>query len=223
MKNQEKFSIKKLLLTILCSVILSVFIGTTSLFIESCSTKIQIEALMGLDKNSQILIDFGKTYQAGTETLKKEVQTEKLNYGEDYPSEGIILYLVMNKFSTDHIIDVYLLALVIGVVTGIVIYIIAIQKVHIKHALIELFISFIILYLILTLINFGYGFLIKNIINSSGSASPEYLNLTYVYDLYNLDIENIIFIYLIIGLIVFIINKIRQEILANKLNKELHK
>lgn len=223
MKNQEKFSIKKLLLSILCSVILSVFIGTTCLFIYSCIAKIQTDTLTSLDPNSQSVLNLGEKYQQHTEIIKKTIQTQKSDYGEDYPSEGIFLYLFTQRIPANHIIDMYLHALLIGIVAGLVIYIIAIQKVSIKLALIELFISFTILYFILTLLNFGYGFLIKNIINSSGSASQKYLNSTYVYDIYNLDIENIIFIYLIIGLIVFIINKIRQKILTNKLNKELLK
>lgn len=223
MKNKEKFSIKKFLLAILCSVIVSIFIGNTILFAESCTSKFQTELLEDMDKNNQILIDFGKTAQPAAETLQKKIIEDKINYGEDYPSEGIYLYLIMNKFSSNRIIDIYLLSFLIGVVTGILIYIIAIQKASIKKATIELLISFIIVYLVFIIINFGYGFLLTNMLKYYNSTvTQDSNNITYIYDLYNLNIENMVFIYLIIGFIVFIVNTIRQKILTYKLNRQLH-
>lgn len=220
MNKQEKFSVKKLLLTILCSSIISVFIGSTIIFIQSLYSNVEVEIINNLDKNDPIIIQIRDSHEAIVENIKEEIKKDKTDFGEDYPAEAIFLYNFYNTAANKYL-DIYWLSIFIGVIFGIIVYIIAIQKANIKKSLIEIIISFIILYLILMIINFGYGFLIKNMINSAGATSETYLH--YVYDLYYVDIANMVIIYLIIGLVVFIFNYIRQKILTNKLNKELTK
>ena len=208
MNKQEKFSVKKLLLTILCSTIISVFIGSTIIFIQSLYSNVEVEIINNLDKNDPIIIQIKDSHEAIVENIKEEIKKAKIDFGEDYPAEAIFLYNFYNT-SANKYLDIYWLSIFIGIIFGIIVYIIAIQKANMKKSLVELLISFILLYLILTIINFGYGFLIKNMINSTGSTSET--SLTYVYDLYYIDIANMIMIYLTLGLIVFIINYIRQK------------
>ena len=53
----KTFSIKKLLVTILYTVIISVFIGTTALFLLSIPETIQLEMVNSMDKDSETMIN----------------------------------------------------------------------------------------------------------------------------------------------------------------------
>ena len=60
--NFKTFSVKKLLKTILYTVIISVFIGTTTLFFMAILENAQLEIISNLDENSETLIQIGKGY-----------------------------------------------------------------------------------------------------------------------------------------------------------------
>ena len=126
--NFKTFSVKKLLKTILYTVIISVFIGTTTLFFMAILENAQLEIISNLHENSETLIQIGKGYQEAADEINKEISEEKKTYGEDYPAEGIFLYQLISRFSTNRIVQVYSVALTIGIVSGIIIYIVAIQN-----------------------------------------------------------------------------------------------
>jgi len=219
MRNQEKtFSVKKFLLTILCTVIVSVFIGSTILFVGSVPQWIQSEVITGMEKGSESLIEIGKSYQVGYEQIEESFKEDKALYGEDYPSEELFLMQLINIFSTNRIMQVYSLSFLIGIVLGTIIYIVAVQNIKGKQILIELVVAFVVLFVLMMLINLGYETLINKAIQSVNPTDITYS--TYIYDL---ESNNVLIPYIIVAAVIYIGNMVRQKILTNKLNKELNK
>jgi len=219
MRNQEKtFSVKKFLLTILCTVIVSVFIGSTILFVGSVPQWIQSEVITGMEEGSESLIEIGKSYQVGYEQIEESFKEDKTLYGEDYPSEELFLMQLINIFSTNRIMQVYSLSFLIGIVLGTIIYIVAVQNIKGKQIIIELVVAFGIIFAIMMLINLGYETLINKAIQSVNPTDITYS--TYIYDL---ESNNVLIPYIIVAAVIYIGNMVRQKILTNKLNKELNK
>ena len=219
MKNEEKtFSEKKLLLTILCTVIVSVFIGSTILFVGSVPQWIQSEVIAGMEEGSEVLIEIGKSYQVGYEQIEESFKEDKALYGEDYPSEELFLMQLINIFSTNRIMQVYSLSFLIGIALGTIIYIVAIQNIKGKQILIELVIAFVVLFVLMMLINLGYKTLINKAIQSINPT--EMIYSTYIYDL---ESNNVLIPYIFVAAVIYIGNMVRQKIWASKLNKELKK
>lgn len=220
MKNQEKlkiFSVKKLLLTILCTVIVSVFIGTTILFVLAIPIWIQTEVVGGMEKKSEALIKIGKSYQENLEQIEESFNEDKALYGEDYPAEGIFLFQLINIFSTNRIMVVYTMSVSIGVALGSIIYIVAIQNIKGKQIVIELIVAFAILFVLMMLLNVGYEAIINKAINEINPTEVKYS--TYIYDLEG---NNILIPYIIVAATIYIVNMVRQKIITNKLNKQLN-
>ena len=210
----KEFSIKKLLVTILYTVIISVFIGTMTLFLSSVYENTQLEIINSLDSDSETLIEIGKAYQEQAEQIDKKAKEEKELYGEDYPSEGISLYKLISIFSTNRIMRVYSLTLIIGIVLGTIIYIVAIQKTSKKQIIIELIVAFMIIAVSTFIINIGYEMILNKAINEINPTKVQYST--------DIDIKNILILYGVIAIVAYAINMIRQKILTNKLNKQLN-
>lgn len=218
MRNQEKtFSVKKLLLTILCTVIVSVFIGSTILFVGSVPQWIQSEIITGMEEGSESLIEIGKSYQVGYEQIEESFKEDKALYGEDYPSEELFLMQLINIFSTNRIMQVYSLSFLIGIALGTIIYIVAVQNIKGKQILIELVVAFVVLFVLMMLINLGYETLINKAIQSVNPTDVTYS--TYIYDL---ESNNVLIPYIIVAAVIYIGNMVRQKIITNKLNKQLN-
>lgn len=221
MKNKgerlKTFSIKKLLLTILCTVIVSVFIGSTILFVGSVPQWLQSEIITGMEKGTESLVEIGKSYQIGYERIEETFREDKALYGEDYPSEELFLMQLINIFSTNRIMQVYSLSFLIGIALGTIIYIVAVQNIKEKQILIELVIAFVVLFILMMLINLGYETLINKAIQSVNPTDVTYS--TYIYDL---ESNNVLIPYIIVAAVIYIGNMIRQKIITNKLNKQLN-
>ena len=218
MTNQEKtFSVKKLLLTILCTVIVSVFIGSTTLFLSSVPQWIQSEVINGMEEGSKSLIEIGKSYQVGYEQIEESFKEDKALYGEDYPSEELFLMQLINIFSTNRIMQVYSLSMLIGITLGTIIYIVAVQNIKGKQILIELVVAFAVLFILMMLINLGYETLINKAIQSINPTDVTYS--TYIYDL---ESNNLLILYVVIAVAIYLGNLIRKKIITNKLNKQLN-
>lgn len=221
MRNQEKtFSVKKFLLTILCTVIVSVFIGSSILFVNSvpqwiCSEAIDV--IINNEKGSEFLVEIGNNYQL-YEQVEEFSKEDKALYGEDYPSEELLLMQLIYTFSKNKIVQVYSLSVLIGIALGTIIYIVAVQNIKGKQILIELVVAFVVLFIIIMLINLGYEMLINKAIQNANPTDVTYS--TYIYDLEN---NNILITYIIVATVIYIGNMVRQKILTNKLNKELNK
>lgn len=221
MKNKgerlKTFSVKKLLLTILCTVIVSVFIGSTILFVGSVPQWLQSEVITGMEKGSESLVEIGKSYQVGYEQIEESFKEDKALYGEDYPSEEIFLMQLINIFSTNGIMQVYSLSFLIGIALGTIIYIVAVQNIKEKQILIELVVAFVVLFILMMLINLGYETLINKAIQSINPTDVTYS--TYIYDL---ESNNVLIPYIIVAAVIYIGNMIRQKMITNKLNKQLN-
>lgn len=220
MKNQEKvktFSVKKLLLTILCTIIVSVFIGSTILFVVSVPQWVQSEVITGMEDGSEALVELGKSYQDGYEQIEASFKEDKSLYGDDYPAEELFLMQVTNICSSNGIMQVYSLSLLIGITLGTIIYIVAIQNIKGKQILIELAVAFVVLFILISLINLGYETIINKAIRSINENEVTYS--TYIYDL---ERSNVLITYIIIATVIYVGNMVRQKIITNKLNKQLN-
>lgn len=218
MKRKErvkKFLIWKLLLTILCTTIISTFIGFTIIFISAIPRWIISEVVFNLDDDSEILIEIGKTQE---ENFERVTENEEQHDGKKDADKGLILYYLTNKLPTQLIVNVYAKSFLIGIVVGTIIYIVAVQKVNEKKMIIELIISFIVLVVIIMILNIGYEAIINKGINELNPQQVKFS--TYIYDIES----NKYFViqYIIVAAIIYIVNMIRQKILTNKLNKELN-
>lgn len=218
MKNLEfkTFSIKKLLTTILYTVIISVFVGTTILFLSSVPEAVQAE-MIGYMEDSENIREIGKNYEEQVQQIEKHVNESKELYGEDYPAEGILLYQFISKFSTDRIVKGYLLSLSIGIVVGTIIYIVAVQKNSPKKVIIELMFALAILLIMASVLNAGYEAIVNKALNEISPVSESF------YSGMEFNINNVLVPYIIIAVVVYIVNMIRQRMITNKLNKQLNK
>ena len=214
------FSIKKYLLCVLLSIIVSTFIGFTILFVTEVPAYTSVEILNELGENSKEINEAGNSMQEKYNETKIQFAKEKEMYGEDYPAEGIFLYNITNSYRSYPICKVYTLALVYGIILGTLVYIIFMQKASGVQMLLETIFCGILIILLIILVNLGYNIAINMILNNIGVTDVKYTFSSYVYDIYSSDTS-----YIFIGIIgiAYIVNLIFQKILVNKLNKKVEK
>lgn len=216
MKKQErKISLKKLLLTILCTTIVSIFVGNTVLLVDTVPQWLETEKILSINRNSKYLIEIGENNQDNVKQLEEKYKEERALFGEKYPAEMMHLMQIANYF-TNRIIKVYTLSILIGVSTGAIIYIISIQRAKGKQLIIELIISLLIVFGLVLFTNLGYEAYINNhvqIFNMTKIRTSAYI--------YELEIKDILISYVIVAIVIYIGNIIRQKILTHKLNKEI--
>ena len=198
--------------------IVSVFIGTTFLFIGAIPNWMQYEIIPNLDQNSEIINEIGRNYEETVKQIKEKIDEDKETYGEDYPAEEIFLINVVNCFSSSNIVKIYSISFLIGIALGTIIYIVAIQNAKGKELIIKLFLTFIILFVIMLILNIGYEAIINIAINQVASTG-----IKYNTGIYELDNINILISYIIAIAVIYIGNMIYQKIITNRLNKELNK
>ena len=211
--NKKPFSVKELLKSILISIAFTTFIGFTIMFVAVMPSWITTEVMIGIDNDSEIIIDIGNETNEG---LEKTVEAMKDEYGEDYPALGVMLYRTYNHQRAVVIVNTYVSTVLYGIVLGVSIYIVSIQGAKGKQLAKEMIISFIIILLIIVTINFGYRAIINKAISDINITDLEHYYYTSIYN-----IENNFFLYIGLFVIVYIGNLIHQKILANKLNKAL--
>lgn len=216
MGDTKKFSIKKLLLTILCSIIVTTFIGNTYLFISAIPNWISGEGTsVILDKNPKIFEEVGQKIEKQINEMIIEIKAEN---GEEFPALGAFMYLMSLLYPSAPIIRTYVLTFVAGLILGTIIYIVLIQKAKGKKLIYELAIAFISIFLLITLVNKGYQLLLNYMLSNIKESE-----FTYLTSLYDMDNYGILWPFIVIFGIIYICNLIYQKIQTNKLNKELNK
>ena len=214
------FSIKKFLLTVLCSVIISTFIGFTILFVDRSQSYMLFEVTSKADQNSDKMKEIGNDMQEEYDTMKEQFSEQKKKYGEDYPAEGIYLYQMTNLLCSSSVCRIYTLTLLIGLILGILVYIIFVQNATGIQMLLETIFFGIIIVLLILLINSGYNQIINWLINEIGVSAEKGEYITHVYDI---DSSNVIYIFVGIVGVAYVVNLIYQKILVNKFNIKLSK
>lgn len=218
--NFKTFSLKKLLLTVLYTVIVSVFIGTTILFVYSIPQWIQADITFGIDKDSEALIELGKNHQYAVELIEEKTREDKNLYGEDYPAEEILLMHLINIASTGKIVSVYTTSVLIGIFLGTIIYIVAIQNIKGLEMIIELVSAFLVILILITFLNLGYEALINILMSEVQDKDVTYHYSTYIYDI---ESTNILIPYIMVAIVIYVVNMVKQKNITNKLNKQLQK
>lgn len=210
-KNNKKFSVKKLLLTILCTVTICTFIGSTYLFISVIPAWMEWETF-SIVEDSNIIREMGQEYE---ERMKESIKYEKQRYGEEYPAEGILTRELILYFSANSIVNTYLMSLLMGILLGTMLYIIVIQSAKGKKLIIELIIAIAIIFMLLIFFHCGYKVLINRIINRYFSKDITYIPYEYYSD------SNVIMSIIITTIVIYLGNLIYQKIQTYRLNKEL--
>ena len=223
MKKQrllKNFSIKKLLLTILCSVIVCVFIGMTKLYIEKIPTYVQQKIYRDSGKELNYYYrEMGNEYQESYERISKSFDEDRNLYGEDYPAEGLLIYYLIAASSSMWIVETYTMSVLIGIALGTIIYIVAIQNIKGKQLIVELIAAFIIMFILMMLLNVGYKVLVdKMILSLDETVNPDFFG-----EIYDLENNNVLIPYILVVIAIYVINFVRQKIVAYRLNKELNK
>ena len=226
MKEVQKFSVKKLLLTIFCSVLVTVFIGSTIVFIEDVISYlfgekigvIELQAEQG-DSSLEELFESSQNYY---DIFKKGVEKSREKYveslGEEYansiPVEGIFLQRLILEIGIETKIKIYVLSVLYGIVLGTAVYIIAVQNVKKQQLIKELILALLIIGLFIVMVNI----IVKKLIFNKIIGINDY----HEYNLYDVRSDSIILISTGILFIVYIINIIRQKRITNELNRELN-
>ena len=206
----KKFSVKKMLLTIICSVLVTTSLGFTLQIPGMLSQFIMTEEI-GVDNNKtrEALVGIGKSYEESTQKVEERIEQEKEKYGEDYPAKGIFLYRVQISTYRD-ILETYLITVMAGVLLGVFIYVIWIQNAKGKQLVIEIIATFFAMIVMAILVKTGYSALIS-LISKTGKVDTIDLNGIGILALFG-----------ILLIAVYITNFIYQKYMSNKLNKKLN-
>lgn len=206
---------KKLLLCILCSTIVTTFIGFTILFIYQFPSFLISNVSMQTDADSELLAETFNEYENDYQRIVDAVNKQKEIYGDDYPAGGRTLHNLIYMLGNRLIINTYITSLLIGIILGIFIYLIFIQQVTSKHIEIKIGIAFIIILAIVPIINWIYTILYNIFIKSTGT------DMNYNISICDLDTGIILAISLGIFFLVLLANLVYQKIRTYKLNKAL--
>ena len=220
MKVFKGFSIKKYLLCIICSIIISTFIGFTILFVTESPSYIRVGILRSVNQNSEEIREFGNITQENEyNVLNEHILELKEKYGQDYPAEGLVLNQLVDFFRSNSICKTYALSLLIGVIFGTVVYIIFIQKATGIQMIIETLFFTVMIFLIILLLNLRFNKIINVAINELGAN----IDNSGYSNLFEFDYLYILNIFIGIAVIAYIVNLIYQKILVNKFNMKLSK
>ena len=213
----KKFSVLKLLFSIVCSVIVTVFCGNIIWNIENdMFSYTEAKVLDGMTDEPQFVIDMlkplSKKVNEGFDNHKTTY-----NYGDEY-TEGMFLLNHLSSMKMQRVEFIFKCVL-LGVILGMVIYMIAIQKATGKKLVLELIIGFIFLCLIIVIINLGYGVYFEKLVEGT-----EY-NITNIQtNIYDLGLNKlelgIGFVALV--LIIYIGHMVYNKMIVKKLNNELN-
>ena len=211
----KEISIKKLFITILCSIIITTSLSFTIVFIESLSGTLVNEAFSTWnDRMPDEVIKYGKNVE---ETINKKIQEEKDMYGSDYPSEGILFYRAMSNSRENAIVETYKQSILVGIILGTFVYIVWVQKAKKKNLFIESVICGGMMLILVVLVNVIYELVFYVMMKNLGQEAYIY-SLNEVYD-----IKNVAIICVGIFAVVYVGNYIYQRIMVSRLNKELNK
>ena len=209
MKNVfNGFSIRKLLLTIMCAIVVSSFIGLTELFVQQIqwSYIVATSQSNGIEKEIAENADYYNEFEEAVTRMKEE-------NGEDYPAENIMLFRLTTYLPS--VVRIYALAVLVGVISGTMIYILFIQKVKGFRSIVESVICLLAIAVI--------SLIVSEILKLGGDALLSKYNTNIEYaGVFGIDGRELLLVYVAIAVIVYMANLIHQIIVTRKLNKELN-
>lgn len=205
------FSIKKLLLCILCSIIITTFISSIIIVVRLIASELTYEYYYDTDSHSDELIAIGKRFEEAYGHYEKEkIEQQIKKYGPDYPAKGVYLYhLLTYSIDREFVLSTFYIGFILGLAMGSSFYIIFIKK----SKNIQLLIGFIII-ILLTLLLFKLSNYVKYLI------MHRYFDIM-IFD--EIETQFLIIPYIVVFLLVYIVNFAYQKFLSHKLNKILKK
>jgi len=188
MENVEKFSIKKLLLCILCGILLTTAIGMTMLFVENVPPYLEQCILNNIDESSEEFKEYLMNLEEHGNVTDFYNNAEE-NYEEGYPVNGLFQYEITNAIRTlmsQDIVETYVLTFIIGLFLGATVYIVIIQKTKGIKLISQIILVIAIVYLIMLSVNLGFNVIYNKMIMDN----PYKMNTTidyssYIYDYFD--------------------------------------
>lgn len=216
-KKEKTFSIKKLLSTILKTVMVTSFIASILVFIGAIGYEGMYNILCVYNLDSELTIKMADIGQYEWEIANESIDELKAEYGEDYPAEGLA-FIAYRLSAFNGITNIYVTLIIIGVIVGAIIYIVDIQKANAKKKMFQLCIAFVVLLALIALMYLVYQFLMNDMF-----ATGETKGIERIKEVFEFNPSNILIIYVIAAVVIYILNMIKQKIITIKLNKELNK
>ena len=179
----ENFSLKKLIICIICSVILSTSIAYTICFVRNVYESSLKDVLMDVELNSASKEEINVTGEGYHTAIDNTIDGLSKRYGSEYPSENVVYsYLMLQSFD----VSFYITSLIIGIIAGMLIYIVFFERPNPLIALIQVLLSFLISIAIVKGLDLAYNSYLGAIVNSISVLNSNYIvhaNTMSVYDL----------------------------------------
>lgn len=197
----ENFSLKKLVICIICSVILSTSIAYTICFVRNVYESSLKEVIMDVELNSvsqEEMINNAEDYHAA---IDNTIDGISKRYGSEYPSTEVVYsYLMLQSFD----ISFYLSSLLIGIVAGMLIYIVFIERPVPLYALIEVSLCFLLSIVLVKCFDLIYTAYVSGIVDNISV-----LNSNYIVQMTTMSVYDLIWAFVITFLVICIIYGIK--------------
>ncbi len=213
MKENNKFSIKKLLKTISIWIVISVFVGATYNFFATAGSAVMFQAITETSEYPEEMVSY---FESVNDAFGQSVETTKEILGENFPAEGANFVMYAVGWPAYQIARIYTFSVIAGIIIGSLVYILMVQKATNKKAILEVVIAFI---LIAALV--GVGYLANNLVLKAVLGNDVVIDDSLTFSEYS--ITNWIWLYVILAVVLYVVNIVKQKIITNKLNKELNK
>ncbi len=211
MKENSKFSIKKLLKTIVIWIAICALVGMTYNFISSLEGAIMFQALTEPAEYPEGMISY---FEGLNTNFEQSVRATKEFRGESFPAEGANFYMYAVAWPSYQMVRTFTLSLLAGIIIGSLVYILMVQKATKMKAILEVGIAFI---LIGTFI--GVGYLSNNLILKMALGGNVTLENPLMFADYT--ITQLASLYILLAAILYVFNIVKQKITVIKLNREL--
>ena len=188
---------KKLLLCVVCSVILCTSLAYTVVFVRDVNEASLKEVIMDVELNEESqnkILNNGENYHVA---IDNTIDGISKRYGSDYPSTEVVYsYLVLQSFD----VSFYLSAILIGIIAGMLIYIVFIERPIPLFALIKILLSFLFSIVVVKIFDYLYYLYVSRIVDNISV-----LNSNYPVHVTTMSIYNLIWAFLVTFLLVCIV------------------
>lgn len=213
MKETNKFSIKKLLKTICIWIAICAVVAMTYNFISALEGAIMFQALTEPAEYPEGMMSY---FESLNTAFEQSVQTTKEFRGESFPSEGANFYMYAVAWPSYQMVRTFTLSLLAGIIIGTLVYILMVQKATKMKAILEVGIAFILIGAFV-----GAGYLSNNLVLKMALGGNVALENPLMFADYT--ITQMVSLYVLLALILYVFNMIKQKITVMRLNKELKK
>lgn len=213
MKENNKFSIKKLLKTICIWIAICAVVGMTYNFVSSLEGAVMFQTLTEPAEYPESMMSYFENLNTAFE---QSVQSTKEFRGDNFPAEGANFYMYAVAWPSYQMVRTFTFSLVAGIIIGTLVYILMVQKASKMKAVLEVGIAFILIGAFV-----GLGYLSNNLVLKMALGGNVTLENPLMFADYT--ITQWINLYVLLAVVLYVFNIVKQKITVIKLNKELKK